>query len=121
MRIAIVVSRFNDFVTERLLAGARDALRASGLTDAEVEVLRVPGAFEIPMAARQVARTGRVAAEYDRLVVSDASPGGVVIKYHWMTSLQVRPISLSVLPVFVTVMQRVMLSPGSRFVTSNIA
>ena len=62
MRIAIVVSRFNDFVTERLLVGARDALRESGLTDAEVEVLRVPGAFEIPMAARQVARTGRVAA-----------------------------------------------------------
>ena len=62
MRIAIVVARFNDFVTERLLAGARDLLREQGLDDAHVEVLRVPGAFEIPMAAQRVAETGRVAA-----------------------------------------------------------
>lgn len=62
MRIAIVVSRFNDFVTERLLTGARDALREAGLSDADVEVLRVPGAFEIPIAAQAVAGTGRVAA-----------------------------------------------------------
>lgn len=62
MRIAIVVARFNDFVTERLLTGARDALREAGLSDADVEVLRVPGAFEIPIAAQSVAGTGRVAA-----------------------------------------------------------
>lgn len=62
MRIAIVVSRFNDFVTERLLTGARDALREAGLSEADVEVLRVPGAFEIPIAAQAVAGTGRVAA-----------------------------------------------------------
>lgn len=62
MRIAIVVSRFNDFVTERLLTGARDVLREAGLSDADVEVLRVPGAFEIPIAAQAVAGTGRVAA-----------------------------------------------------------
>jgi 6,7-dimethyl-8-ribityllumazine synthase len=62
MRVAIVVSRFNDFVTERLLDGAREALREAGLPDEAVEVLPVPGAFEIAMAAQRVAETGRVQA-----------------------------------------------------------
>jgi 6,7-dimethyl-8-ribityllumazine synthase len=62
MRIAIVVARFNDFVTDRLLVGAQDLLREQGIPDAHVELLRVPGAFEIPMAAQRVAETGRVAA-----------------------------------------------------------
>ncbi len=62
MRIAIVVSRFNDFVTERLLEGATAALSEAGLGGDAVDVVRVPGAFEIPMAAQRVAESGRVAA-----------------------------------------------------------
>jgi 6,7-dimethyl-8-ribityllumazine synthase len=62
VRIAIVVSRFNDFVTDRLLTGALDALREHGMRDDDVEVLRVPGAFEIPIAAQRIAESGRVAA-----------------------------------------------------------
>jgi 6,7-dimethyl-8-ribityllumazine synthase len=62
MRVAIVVSRFNDFVTERLLEGATAALSEDGLGADAVDVVRVPGAFEIPMAAQRVAETGRVAA-----------------------------------------------------------
>jgi 6,7-dimethyl-8-ribityllumazine synthase len=62
VKIAIVVARFNDFVTERLLAGARDLLRERGIADANIELLHVPGAFEIPMAAQRIAETGRVAA-----------------------------------------------------------
>jgi 6,7-dimethyl-8-ribityllumazine synthase len=62
MRIAIVVSRFNDFVTERLLEGARAVLREQGIVETDVELLRVPGAFEIPLAAQRIAETGRVAA-----------------------------------------------------------
>ncbi len=62
MRIAIVVSRFNDFVTERLLDGATAALAEAGLTGDAVDVLRVPGAFEIPMAAQRVAEAGKVSA-----------------------------------------------------------
>lgn len=62
MRIAIVVSRFNDFITDKLLEGAIAALRDAGLGDDAVEVLSVPGAFEIPMAAQRVAETGRVSA-----------------------------------------------------------
>jgi 6,7-dimethyl-8-ribityllumazine synthase len=62
MRVAIVVSRFNDFVTERLLEGAQAALRDAGIDDGNVDVLRVPGAFEIPMAAQRVAESGTVSA-----------------------------------------------------------
>jgi 6,7-dimethyl-8-ribityllumazine synthase len=62
MRVAIVVSRFNDFVTDRLLDGARAALGDAGVAAADVEVLHVPGAFEIPMAAQRIAETGKVDA-----------------------------------------------------------
>jgi len=61
VRIAIVVARFNDFVTERLLSGAREGLLEGGLAETDIEVLWVPGAFEIPLAAEAVAATGRVA------------------------------------------------------------
>jgi 6,7-dimethyl-8-ribityllumazine synthase len=62
MRVAIVVSRFNDFVTDRLLEGAQAALRDAGIADTNVDVWRVPGAFEIPMAAQRVAESGKVSA-----------------------------------------------------------
>lgn len=62
MRVAVVVSHFNDFITERLLTGALDALHAEGLAEAAIDVLRVPGAFEIPMAAQRAAEAGRVQA-----------------------------------------------------------
>lgn len=62
MRIGIVVSRFNDFVTERLLTGAQATLREAGVPDDDVVLLRVPGAFEIPIAAQRLAETSRVDA-----------------------------------------------------------
>ena len=62
MRIAIVVARFNDFITERLLEGATAALAEAGVSGDAVELVRVPGAFEVPMAAQRVAETGRVEA-----------------------------------------------------------
>lgn len=62
VRIAVVVSRFNDFVTERLLAGALEVLSESGVEPSDIEVLHVPGAFEIPLAAQRVAEAGRVSA-----------------------------------------------------------
>ena len=58
-RFAIVVSKFNDFVTERLEAGAVRALTANGAEPDEMTVVRVPGAFEIPAAARHAALSGR--------------------------------------------------------------
>jgi 6,7-dimethyl-8-ribityllumazine synthase len=62
MRVAIVVSRFNDFITERLLTSASQTLLEHGLAASDVEVLRVPGAFEIAIAAQRIAETGRVSA-----------------------------------------------------------
>jgi len=59
LRFAIVVSRFNDFIGERLLGGALDALMRSGAREQDVEVFKVPGAFEIPLVAKKLARSGR--------------------------------------------------------------
>jgi 6,7-dimethyl-8-ribityllumazine synthase len=55
LRFGIVVSRFNSFVTEPLLTGAIDALKQHGANDQEIEIIRVPGAWEIPITARALA------------------------------------------------------------------
>jgi 6,7-dimethyl-8-ribityllumazine synthase len=60
----IVISRFNSFITERLLAGATDGLRRCGAQREDIHVIRVPGAFEIPLAARKLAETGK----YDAII-----------------------------------------------------
>jgi 6,7-dimethyl-8-ribityllumazine synthase len=60
IRMAIVVARFNDFVTERLLQGAVSALQQAGVAQTDIAVHRVPGAFEVPLAAEWAAQTGRV-------------------------------------------------------------
>jgi len=59
MRFAIVVARWNSFITERLLQGALDALRRSGCRSKDITVVRVPGSFEIPSQARTLAETGK--------------------------------------------------------------
>ena len=58
-RIAVVVSKFNNFVTDRLQSGAIAALTSSGVAANDVTLIRVPGAFEIPLAAQHAAETGR--------------------------------------------------------------
>jgi len=58
LRIGIVVSRFNSGVTERLLEGAIDILRRTGAAESDIEVVRVPGSFEIPVAAKALAEKG---------------------------------------------------------------
>ena len=55
-RFAIVVSRFNSFITERLLEGALDALKRHGADEKQIEVYKVPGAFEIPLVAKLLAK-----------------------------------------------------------------
>ena len=54
-RFGIVVSRFNDFISERLLGGAIDAIVRSGAKEEDITIVRVPGAFEVPLAAKQMA------------------------------------------------------------------
>jgi len=63
-RFALVVSRFNEAISERLLHGAIDALRRHGVADDGITVARVPGAFEIPLAAKKLAATHR----YDAVI-----------------------------------------------------
>lgn len=63
-RFAIVVSRFNAFITERLLQGALDGLRRTGARSQDIEILRVPGSFELPAAARMLAMRGK----YDAII-----------------------------------------------------
>jgi 6,7-dimethyl-8-ribityllumazine synthase len=62
MRFAIVVARWNAVITDRLLDGAVDALLRSGATRADIQIVRVPGAWEIPAAAREIANAGNVDA-----------------------------------------------------------
>ena len=63
-RVAIIVSRFNELVTERLLAGAVDTFRRHGLAESQITIIRVPGSFEIPLPAKRIAESG----QYDAVV-----------------------------------------------------
>lgn len=58
-RVTILVARFNGFVVDSLLSGAIDTLRRSGVADADIIVVRVPGAYEMPVAAARIAAAGR--------------------------------------------------------------
>jgi len=63
-KFGIVIARFNSFIAERLLEGALDTLLRSGVKDKEIEVARVPGAFEIPLVAQKMVKSGR----YDAVI-----------------------------------------------------
>jgi 6,7-dimethyl-8-ribityllumazine synthase len=62
MHFAIIVARFNSEITDKLLAGAQFAFREARVADSAVEVVRVPGAFELPLVAKTMAATGKYAA-----------------------------------------------------------
>ncbi len=68
LKVGIVVARFNSLVTEQLRAGAADAFRRHGVKDADLDVFRCPGTFELPAVLRRVARSGR----YDAVVALGA-------------------------------------------------
>ncbi|HEY2676836.1 MAG TPA: 6,7-dimethyl-8-ribityllumazine synthase [Steroidobacteraceae bacterium] len=62
LRFALIVARFNDFVVEPLLRGALDALRRHAVSEKQIEIVRVPGAFDIPIVARKLALSKRYEA-----------------------------------------------------------
>jgi len=68
LKFAIVVSRFNELITSKLLGGALDALRRHGASDGDIDVAWVPGAFEIPLIARKMAESGK----YDAVIALGA-------------------------------------------------
>jgi 6,7-dimethyl-8-ribityllumazine synthase len=67
-KFAIVVARFNSFVVEELLSGATDALKRHGVNEANITVIRVPGAYEMPLATKKVAESG----DYDAIIALGA-------------------------------------------------
>jgi 6,7-dimethyl-8-ribityllumazine synthase len=90
-RFAIVVSRFNAFITERLLAGALDGLRRTGAGNDQIEIMRVPGAFEIPSAARTLAQTKK----YDAIICLGCLLRGDTAHYDVIVNECARGIGLS--------------------------
>jgi 6,7-dimethyl-8-ribityllumazine synthase len=68
LRFAFIAARFNDFVVEALIRGALDALKRHGASEKQIEIVRVPGAFDIPLVARKLAQSRR----YDALITLGA-------------------------------------------------
>src|SRR5713101_9854582 len=91
LRFGILVSRFNSFVTERLLASALDALKRAGASEKKVNVTYVPGSFELPLAAKKFAATGR----YDALIAIGCVIRGETSHYDYVCSETARGIQLA--------------------------
>jgi 6,7-dimethyl-8-ribityllumazine synthase len=91
LRFGIVVSRFNSFITDRLLAAALDALERAGAADGDVDVAHVPGAFELPLAAKKMAATGR----YDALIAIGCVLRGATSHYDYVCSETARGLQLA--------------------------
>jgi 6,7-dimethyl-8-ribityllumazine synthase len=82
LRFGIVVGRFNSFIGERLLEGALDTLIRHGADDAQITVVRVPGAFEIPLTAQKMAKSG----SYDALICLGAVIRGSTPHFDYVAS-----------------------------------
>jgi 6,7-dimethyl-8-ribityllumazine synthase len=81
-KFGIVVSRFNDFICERLLSGALDALLRNGAEEKDVEILKVPGAFEIPQVARKMA----LSKKYDAIICLGAVIRGATPHFDYIAA-----------------------------------
>ena len=91
LRFGIVVSRFNSFITDRLLASALDALDRAGAGNKDVDVVHVPGSFELPLAAKKLASTGK----YDALIGIGCILRGETTHYDYVCSETARGLQLA--------------------------
>jgi len=82
LRFALVVSRFNEFISRKLLEGARDALGRHGVAGEDVDVVWVPGSFEIPLAAARMAESGR----YDAVICLGAVIRGATPHFDYVAA-----------------------------------
>ncbi|MGN1481736.1 6,7-dimethyl-8-ribityllumazine synthase [Porcipelethomonas sp.] len=80
IKIGIVVARFNDFITSKLLAGALDGLKRHDVADDDIDVAWVPGAFEIPLIAKKMASCGK----YDAVICLGAVIRGATSHYDYV-------------------------------------
>jgi len=100
LRFGVVVSRFNSFITERLLQGALDALERSGAVSKDVDVVHVPGSFELPLTAKKLAGTGR----YDAIIAIGCVLRGETSHYDYVCSETARGLQLAQMDTGVPVM-----------------
>ena len=91
LRFGVVVSRFNSFITERLLGAALDALERAGAASKDVDVVRVPGAFELPLTSKKLALTGK----YDALIAIGCVIRGETAHYDYVCSETSRGLQLA--------------------------
>jgi 6,7-dimethyl-8-ribityllumazine synthase len=91
LRFGIVVSQFNSFITDRLLAGALDALERAGAGEKQIEIVRVPGSFEIPLVAKKLAATGR----FDSIICIGCVLRGETSHYDYVATETARGIQLA--------------------------
>ncbi len=82
LKVAIVVSRFNDFICQRLLAGAQDALMRHGVNEDDVDIAWVPGAFELPLIAKKLAESKR----YDAVIALGAIIRGATPHFDYVAA-----------------------------------
>jgi 6,7-dimethyl-8-ribityllumazine synthase len=100
LRFGIVVSRFNSFITERLLTAAVDALERAGAAGKDVDVVRVPGAFELPLASKKLA----LAEKYDALIAIGCVIRGETSHYDYVCSETARGLQLAQMDTGVPIM-----------------
>lgn len=81
-KFALVVSRFNDFITDRLVSGAVDALIRSGANDNDIDIVKVPGAFEIPLAAKKLS----LKKTYDAIICLGAVIRGATPHFEYVSA-----------------------------------
>ncbi|HJZ52356.1 MAG TPA: 6,7-dimethyl-8-ribityllumazine synthase [Candidatus Acidoferrales bacterium] len=91
LRIGIAVSQFNSFITDRLLAGALDALERCGAEEKQIQVVRVPGSFELPITAKKLAASGR----FDSIICIGCILRGETSHYEVVVSETARGVQLA--------------------------
>ena len=91
LRMGVVASQFNNFITDRLLAGALDALQQAGAADEQLQIVRVPGSFELPIVAKKLAVTGR----FDSIICIGCVLRGETSHYDVVVSETARGIQLA--------------------------
>jgi len=82
LKFAVVAGRFNDFITSKLIDGTMDALTRAGADDKDIMLIRVPGAFEIPLAAKKVAESGT----YDAVICLGAVIRGATPHFEYISA-----------------------------------
>ncbi|MFO8078937.1 MAG: 6,7-dimethyl-8-ribityllumazine synthase [Armatimonadota bacterium] len=89
LKFGLVISRFNDFITGRLVEGCMDALKRNGVSEEDVEAAYVPGAFEIPVVAQKMARSGK----FDAVITLGAVIRGSTSHFDYVAGQVARGVS----------------------------